>query len=113
MSKALGIYWTGSVNQFQAGFDVLTYEVRTRTKPEYELPVRPIDDFAKTFVLVRRLGPAVYDVVGWIKGHDAKRNEWLHDYGGRPAAWFVPDQFLLDPELLRPSAGVMIVGRVE
>lgn len=100
LAKGLGVFWTGTVNTFRSGGDVLHYQVRTRSKPEYELPVRPDDDPEKIFVLVRGHGYA-YDIVGWIKGADARRDEWVQTYGGRPKAWFVPDDALHSAEELR------------
>jgi hypothetical protein len=35
-----------------------------------------------------------YRVRGWITGAEAKRAEWLRNYGGRPPAYFVPAEQL-------------------
>jgi hypothetical protein len=92
-AKALGVYWTPTVNTFQIGGDVGELQVRTRSKSDYELLVRDADKTGSIFILVRGLAP-VFDVVGWLRGGDAKRPEWRKGHGGRPPAYFVPDAAL-------------------
>lgn len=89
VAKALDRYWNGSVNTFRAGGDVGAIQVRTRSRAEYELIVRPNDDDAAVFVLVTGAAPR-YTIHGWIRGADAKRPAWRRAYGGRPPAFFVP-----------------------
>jgi hypothetical protein len=96
-SKAANRYWNGSVGTYKHGGDVGPVQVRTRTKPEYELLVRPGDPDDALFVLVRTIegGPkARLEVVGSITGAEAKRVGRLATYGGRQAAYFVADSFL-------------------
>jgi hypothetical protein len=93
LAKALGIYWNGSVNTFKAGGDVGNHQVRTRSKDTYDLIVRHDDRDDDIFWLVTGVAP-VYNVVGHIKGRDAKQDRFRQSYGGRPEAWFVPSQFL-------------------
>jgi hypothetical protein len=93
VAKGLGLYWTGGINTFKGSGDVGKIQVRTRSKPEYELIIRPDDDEDATFVLVTGLCPA-YDIVGKIVARDGKRQEWLCEHGDRPPAWFVPQKAL-------------------
>lgn len=93
LAKYLGIYWDGSVNSFKAN-DLPGVQVKTRSRDDYELIVRPGDSDQSNFVLVTGKCPT-YTVRGWIKGADAKRQEWLQDHGGRPPAYFVPHSSLL------------------
>lgn len=95
VAKALGVFWSGSVNTFKRGGDVGGIQVRTRSQPEYDLIIRDDDCDDDTFVLVTGQCPE-YDVVGKILGHDGKQDIWRQTYGGRPAAWFVP-QAALEP----------------
>jgi hypothetical protein len=95
VAKVTGRYWGAHVNRFRgAGPDVAGgLEVRTRSDPSYDLPVRDDDDDAAIFVLVLGQCPT-YTVVGWILGLDAKRPQWRQTYGGRDAAYFVPQAHL-------------------
>jgi len=93
VAKLRNRYWNGSVNTFKTGGDVGAVQVRTRSKAHYDLIVRDDDRNDDAFFLVIGSIP-VFDVVGWIKGRDAKRPEWLQTYGERPPAYFVPQSAL-------------------
>jgi len=101
-AKALDRFWSGSINTFKSDGDVGAIQIRTRSKAYYELIVRSDDADNDRFVLVTGTAPH-YNVVGWITGRDAKRDEWLQTYGNRPAAYFVPQRELHDLEALRRS----------
>ncbi len=92
-AKVFGWYWSGSVNTFQDADIGKRVQVRWRSKPNYELIVRPRDKDEDFFILVRGQSPR-YEIVGGILGRDAKRDEWLQTYGGRQPAHFVPDSAL-------------------
>lgn len=94
VAKLLNRYWNGSVGTFKEGGDVGEIQVRTRSRADYQLIVRPDDRDDDWFILVRGTSPT-YSVIGYIRGSAAKREEWLHDYGGRPHAYFVPDDALI------------------
>jgi hypothetical protein len=101
VAKSAGVYWAPSVNTFRAGGDVGRWQVRTRTRDDYELLIRDNDRDDAEFVLVRGRAPT-FDVIGWIFGRDAKRDAWSKTHGGRPAAFFVPDCELLPMALAQP-----------
>lgn len=86
--KALGIYWNCTIDAFDE-CDLPGMQVRTRSRHDYELIVRPDDKEDAKWVLVTGKCPS-YRVVGWINGVDAKNEAWLHGHGGRPPAYFVP-----------------------
>lgn len=89
-AKVLDLHWGGTVNTFKEGGDVGEHiQVRTRSRLDYDLLVREDDPDDAVFVLVVGQVPT-FQVVGWIRGRDAKRPEWVKRYGGRPAAYFVP-----------------------
>lgn len=94
-AKAADRFWAGSVNRFGCSGDVGRVEVRTRSRHDYDLLVRPGDADDSVFVLVTGVAPE-FLVHGWVWGEEAKRKEWLRDYGGRPPAYFVP-QAVLNP----------------
>jgi hypothetical protein len=98
VAKAFGVYWAPSVNTFRCGGDVGRWQVRTRSRADYELLVRASDPDEAAFVLVRGRAPR-FEIIGWILGRDAKRQEWVKTYGGRPPAFFVPDEKLQPMEL--------------
>lgn len=93
-AKAADAFWSGSVDTFSKGGDVGKVQIRTRSKPEYDLIVRAKDRDEDLFVLVVGVAPE-YEVVGAIRGGDAKQDRWEKSYGGRPSAWFVPKDELL------------------
>ena len=94
LAKILNVYWSGSVNTFKSGGDVGEFQVRTRSKPHYDLIIRDSDkDDSSIFWLVTGCSP-VYTIHGWIICGDAKKSEWKQDYGGRIPAYFVPQKAL-------------------
>lgn len=76
-------------------------EVRTRSNEDWDLLVRPNDADESTFILATLSGPDVI-IQGWIKGRDAKRDEWMRDWGnkGRPV-YSVPKKALEHISVLR------------
>jgi hypothetical protein len=104
VAKALGLFWNGSLNTFKTQADVQRLEVRTRSKHYYELLIRPNDDSDALFVLVTGRAPD-FEVKGWIRGSEAKKQEWLQNHGGRPPAYFVPHDALRQLDELNCSPG--------
>ena len=102
VAKMLGIFWDGSVNTWKAN-DLPGLQIRTRSRHDFDLIVRPHDDDQACWVLVTGRCPE-YRVHGWISGADAKRPEFLKTYGGRPAAYFVPAEELHGVDELRTTA---------
>lgn len=95
-AKVADLFWDGSVNTFDKGGDVGVIQVRTRSKPHYELIVRTKDRDEDTFVLVTGTSP-VYEVHGYMTGAEAKaHDEWRQTHGGRTRSWFVPQEELYD-----------------
>lgn len=96
VAKALGATWTGSVDTFKTVADLgHNIQVRHRTNPSWDLIVRSNDKNDDAFVLSRGMPPGAIEVVGWIRGVEAKKEEWLKDYGGygKPS-YFVPSSEL-------------------
>lgn len=103
VAKALGVYWNGSVNNFGGPdlFHPIKGNIQVRLAGSHgQLIVRPGDSPSDIWVLVTGKSPN-YVVHGWILGKDAKRPEWLKDYGGRPPAYFVPPTALNPIESLK------------
>ena len=99
VAKYANTYWMGSVNTFKKINDVGKVEVRTRSRDYYDLLIRNDDKNEDVFVLVVGKIPD-FKIVGWLKGKDAKKPEWLKTYANREAAYFVPQSELNSPESL-------------
>lgn len=104
MAVAAWLYGDGehdlTVNTFRTESDLPDgIEVRTRTRTFHELYIRRDDDPNCAWVLVSQAGSAWW-LRGWIWGFEAAREEWLKDYGGREAAYFIPHAALYPMELL-------------
>lgn len=98
-AKFLNIYWDGSVNTWKAN-DLKGIQVRTRSKNYYDLIVRDNDTNDSIYILTTGKN-GVYNIVGWINGENAKKQEWQKTYGDRPAAFFVPQSELNDMNTLK------------
>lgn len=97
-AKALGVYFSETVGTFHNGVpDLKGLEVRTRSKHDYDLLVRPDDDDDIPYVLVTGTGPE-FHVWGWMTGAEAKQDRWSKTHGNRPPAFFVPKEHLHDLE---------------
>ena len=104
VAKLLDKFWSPTVNTF-GGADIgRSIGVRTRSKAHYDLIVREADDPNHKYILVTGRAPK-FTVHGYIIGSDARKDDWVHSYGGRPAAWFVPQSALRSiDELKQPPA---------
>lgn len=92
-AKVLGRYWGGDVNTFKRADIGHSVQVKTRSRHDWDLIVRPDDDDGAFFILVTG-SPTDLRVHGWMRGGEAKRDIWLKPYGGRPPAYFVPQAVL-------------------
>jgi hypothetical protein len=88
-AKALDVYWNGSVDTFKTADLSTNIHIRTRSRHDYDLIVREKDPEDATYILVTGKCPT-YTIQGFISGFDAKNDQWLQEYGNRPAAFFVP-----------------------
>ena len=95
VAKATNCYWPPSLDaQPKTVPDVgKAIQVRHTRLPHGSLIVSPKDEDDQYFFLVTGEIPE-YEVRGFLKGKDAKKEEWLRDPNGRPAAYFVPQKAL-------------------
>ena len=100
VAKALNMYWAGTVNTFKSKADVGKLEVRTRSRHDYDLLVRPDDKDESIFIHVTGKAPE-FKIHGWLLGKDAKQPNFLQNYGGRDGAYFVPSSNLKSLDELR------------
>ena len=95
VAVAFGIVWQASLQVEKHGGDVGPYQVRTGQRSSDSLILRPGDDRREVYVLVVPGRADALLLVGWIRGADGCRPEWIREPGGRPPAWFVPQRALL------------------
>lgn len=108
VAKWAGQYWGGDIGTFKAADVGSRVQVRTRTKLNGELIVREKDNADHAYVLVTGVGPELF-LQGWCWGHEAKQPEYWKAYGGKPPAYFVPNEKLRPmhlPQTVRDRATV-------
>jgi hypothetical protein len=102
-ARTMNRFWVPNVNRFKAPDLEPNIQVKTRSRDDYDLLIRPDDNPAHVFVLVTGSVPH-FTVHGWIEGRDGMRDEWKKEHGGRPAAWFVPQRALWPISVLSEAA---------
>jgi hypothetical protein len=100
-AKALGRYWEPSCDTFGAADIGKRIGVRTRSKHNYDLYVRPRDNVEYAYVLVTGKAPH-FIVHGWQFGSEVRRLGTVETYGGRPPMW------VLKQDLLRPLSELRV-----
>lgn len=108
VAKMLGRYWGGDVNTFKRPDLGSNIQVRTRSRHDYDLLIRPDDNPDEIFIHITG-SPTRLVIHGWIYGREGMLDEFVQTYGGRPAAWFVPKRVLRP---LRPRAAPDATQRV-
>lgn len=92
--KRWGVPFPATIDTYRSEPDIPPdVEVRTRSEDWHDLIVRPDDNPDHRCVLVTG-SDARYVIRGWIYARDAQRNEWWHEYGDGPGAWWVPQNAL-------------------
>ena len=94
-AKAVNRYWDAPVNTFKdpARGDVGPYEVRRRSRQDWDVLIRRRDADAKIHIAVFGCAPH-FRVAGWLFGFEAKQDKWLKPHGERTPAWFMPQSEL-------------------
>jgi hypothetical protein len=87
-AKALDLPWVPKVDNFKSGGDVFGMEIRCRSRPEFELYIRPDEPGDRPYVLVRGAG-LDYAVVGWYWGDKIKKHGRVEDFGRRNSPVYV------------------------
>ena len=109
---AMHITWSKSVGTFKhkpdAILKTIPIEVRGSTFYKARLIHRSDDSPDRYFVLVVKVNRNTFDVVGWIKGEDARRDIWLDNPSNRGECWMVPQEFLHPMiDLIRLAEGLI------
>ncbi len=93
-AKALNRYWHGSVNAKKSEPDVgHNIQVRATKHLNGSLIITDSDPDDQIYVLVIGSRPN-FNVVGWIRGVDGKKQEYVRAPNNRPPAYFVPQRIL-------------------
>lgn len=107
VAKSLNRYWEGGIDTYKAG-DVGDYQVRWSASHNNSLIVRSADADDAVFILATGVCPT-YRVQGWMRGRDAKQDQWSRQPNGRPPAFFVPGAALQPLSTLPMADGVLHV----
>lgn len=98
VGKASGEFFVPSVGTFHRVPDCLgDCEVRSTEVASGSLIVRDNDSDDRRYILAVISNDEV-NLVGWIRGADAKKPEWLRNPHGHREAWFVPQSSLMPIE---------------
>jgi hypothetical protein len=100
VAKALGIFWTGSVDSFKRADLGGRLQVRTASRATGELIVRDDDNPEHVYILVVGEAPT-FRVCGWLYGWQAAHDDYRKAPHNRPAAYFVPQAHLTRLDELR------------
>jgi hypothetical protein len=93
-AHAINVPWEATVDTYKRVPDVAGYEVRTRSKPWWDLIIRTDDRIEAKFALVLGQRPN-FRIAGWIHARDGRRPEWYRDRGERGSpCWWVPQRAL-------------------
>lgn len=91
--KFTNVYWTGSIGTFHKADVGNDIQIRHTTLQDGRLIVRSEDNPNHNYVLVIGSMPN-YTIVGWIKGVDAIKNEFICNPNNKGKAYFVPQNKL-------------------
>jgi len=92
--KFRGVYFPATVNNFKSADVGSNVQVRHTKRPDGDLRITKNDNPEHFFVLVIGIPPVMH-IVGWIKGADGMRPEWLRVLTeGRAASYWVPQREL-------------------
>ena len=94
VGKAFNIFWNGSVNTYKAPDLSGRLQVRYTELDHGSLIFRGNDNVNDNFILVTGLAPN-YIIRGWLKGCDAKQDEYIKYPDDKIPSWFVPQNKLL------------------
>jgi len=94
LAKHLGVFWYGKGKM--RGDDAGHFQVRTSQRIDADLILHPRDEDEKTYWLITGVN-GTYEIRGYLKAKDGKKQKWWRDpVGGRPA-FFVPQSELIKP----------------
>lgn len=92
-------FWSGSVGSFRSADVGINVQIRHTTLENGCLIIRHYDDLNHYYVLVTGNVPT-FTVVGWIKGADAIKKEYIRAPCGREPEYFVPQYELHEFKLV-------------
>ena len=120
VAKGLKLPWDGDFRDLdnwfewrESGHDVSGLEVRSTKHKNGCLILHPKDKDEAPFVLVLAYDDPVFVLVGWNFGYTGKKDKYWRDVGyGRPC-YYLPQNELLDMELLKNRLKKSVRGLAE
>ena len=94
-AKAFGLYWPAGVNTYHSPDFGQNVQIRTGSEDFHSLIVRSNDSSNEIYIFVIDHAPK-FSLMGWMFGHEAKKDCYLRAAAKRPASWFVPQLDLHD-----------------
>lgn len=98
--KWRNIYQSKDLDVFHTKTDTTDgVEIRSITSMDHCLIVRNDDPDERKYILVYVNRNAECQMIGWIRGIEAKKKQWERNPGGKRPSWFVPMQELNEFDL--------------
>lgn len=88
-------FWSGSVNSFKSADCGTNVQIRSTHHKTGSLIIRNEDSDDDFYVLLVGTSPT-FKICGWIKGVNGKSKEYMRSPNGRPTAFFVPQDKLVN-----------------
>jgi hypothetical protein len=105
LGKLAGVWFVPSVNTFHRVPDCFAdTEVRATGLANGSLILRGNDPDDRRYILTIVDAPKV-SIIGWLYGHEGKRDEFLRNPNGYRESWFVPQDCLRPMESFEFSRG--------
>jgi hypothetical protein len=92
LAKHLARYWTGLTPKAKG--DVGAVQVRQTAHANGHLVLRARDFPGNPFFVLITGANGRYQLIGWIRAHDGRRDEWRRNPNGYGEAFFVPQTAL-------------------
>lgn len=105
-AKHINVYYHTSVNTFKKP-DVGIFQVRSTTKPDGKLTVRPGDSENEWFILVTGEG-FTYKIIGGLLGADAMKEKYEWNANNRGLCWRIDQEYLTPIEQILATSGTLI-----
>lgn len=93
------LYWEGVVNNFKGPDALSNIQIRNTTLDRGKLIFRDDDNKEHYYILITGRIP-YFKIRGFMLGKDTIRDQWVYAPNEQKPAWFVPQENLIDIDLL-------------
>jgi len=111
VSKALNLYHHDGSLDLDYDGDIGRYQVRARSRNDYDLVLHPNDLDDAVYLLVLLGGLPDADIAGWCYGRDGKQPAYWQTFTGRPC-YFVPRGVLHPFDPANPPLSTITADRI-